>query len=289
MVKYGHRDLPKSGWTDIRTDIQRDIKTYRVTYINKEVKMKEPKFIAFSTQKGGAGKTTLTVLAASYLHYVKGLNIGVIDCDFPQFSIMDMRKRDMKNIEGNSQLCRQAYDMFKKLGKKAYPVVESRPEDAIDVARQMMEKQEFDIIFFDLPGTLNNKGAVNTIAHMDYVFCPIVADRVVMQSSLTYAKLVNDNMVTTGQTNIKGFYFVWNMVDAREKTRLYDIYNKVINELGLTALNTEVPDSKRFRREGDTEDKRPLFRSTMFPSDRTLIKGSCIRELTDEILDIIKL
>jgi cellulose biosynthesis protein BcsQ len=153
----------------------------------------------------------------------------------------------------------------------------------------MMEKQEFDIIFFDLPGTLNNKGAVNTIAHMDYVFCPIVADRVVMQSSLTYAKLVNDNMVTTGQTNIKGFYFVWNMVDAREKTRLYDIYNKVINELGLTALNTEVPDSKRFRREGDTEDKRPLFRSTMFPSDRTLIKGSCIRELTDEILDIIKL
>ena len=35
--------------------------------------MKEKtKFVAFSTQKGGAGKTTLTVLAASYLHYVKG-------------------------------------------------------------------------------------------------------------------------------------------------------------------------------------------------------------------------
>lgn len=32
---------------------------------------KEPLFIAFSTQKGGAGKTTLTVLMASYLYYVK--------------------------------------------------------------------------------------------------------------------------------------------------------------------------------------------------------------------------
>ena len=32
---------------------------------------KETLYIAFSTQKGGAGKTTLTVLAASYLHYVK--------------------------------------------------------------------------------------------------------------------------------------------------------------------------------------------------------------------------
>lgn len=38
---------------------------------------KEPKYIAFSTQKGGAGKTTLTVLVASYLHYVKGAPVKV--------------------------------------------------------------------------------------------------------------------------------------------------------------------------------------------------------------------
>lgn len=38
---------------------------------------KETLFIAFSTQKGGAGKTTLTVLVASYLHYVKGMNVAV--------------------------------------------------------------------------------------------------------------------------------------------------------------------------------------------------------------------
>ena len=44
---------------------------------------KETLYIAFSTQKGGAGKTTLTVLAASYLHYVKGLNVAVVDCDYP--------------------------------------------------------------------------------------------------------------------------------------------------------------------------------------------------------------
>ena len=33
--------------------------------------MKEATYVAISTQKGGAGKTTLTVLVASYLHYVK--------------------------------------------------------------------------------------------------------------------------------------------------------------------------------------------------------------------------
>ena len=36
-------------------------------------------FIAFATQKGGIGKTTLTVLTASYLHYVKGYNVAVVD------------------------------------------------------------------------------------------------------------------------------------------------------------------------------------------------------------------
>lgn len=51
----------------------------------------KPLYVAFSTQKGGAGKTTLTVLMASYLHYVKGYDVAVIDCDFPQYSIHDMR------------------------------------------------------------------------------------------------------------------------------------------------------------------------------------------------------
>ena len=57
--------------------------------------MNETKYVAISTQKGGAGKTTLTVLVASYLHYVKGYNVAVVDCDFPQYSVHDMRKRDL--------------------------------------------------------------------------------------------------------------------------------------------------------------------------------------------------
>ena len=55
------------------------------------MKDKETLLVAFSTQKGGAGKTTLTVLTASYFHYVKGMNVAVIDCDYPQFSIVDLR------------------------------------------------------------------------------------------------------------------------------------------------------------------------------------------------------
>lgn len=34
---------------------------------------KETLYVAFSTQKGGVGKTTFTVLVASYLYYLKGI------------------------------------------------------------------------------------------------------------------------------------------------------------------------------------------------------------------------
>ena len=61
--------------------------------------MKETKFIAFSTQKGGAGKTTLTVLTASYLHYVRGLNVGVVDCDFRP---MQATKQEIVPHQGQS-------------------------------------------------------------------------------------------------------------------------------------------------------------------------------------------
>ena len=94
--------------------------------------MKEKtKFVAFSTQKGGAGKTTLTVLAASYLHYVKGFNVAVIDCDYPQHSIVEMRERDLKLALEDEHYKRLAYEQFTRLQKKAYPVVESNTKEAL--------------------------------------------------------------------------------------------------------------------------------------------------------------
>lgn len=79
--------------------------------------MSETKFVALSTQKGGAGKTTLTVLMASYLQYVRDIDVAIIDCDFPQYSIDEMRKRDFKNTEENEELRRLAYDQMKRTKK----------------------------------------------------------------------------------------------------------------------------------------------------------------------------
>jgi cellulose biosynthesis protein BcsQ len=252
---------------------------------------KEPIYVAFSTQKGGAGKTTLTVLVASYLHYEMGYNVGIIDCDFPQHSIHSMRKRDFKMLEEDEFYKGMAYEQFTRLeGKKAYPIVESDTGRAIADAEQVVEDYEmdFDIIFFDLPGTMNNRDLIITHAHMDYLIAPIAASRVVMESTLDYMISVRDNIITTGQSNIKAMYLLWNLVDGREKNELYSVYEDVISELDFPILKTFLPNAVRFRREQNIEHK-PLFLSTLFPADKTLLKGSNLDELAGELLKVVNL
>ena len=243
--------------------------------------------VAFSTQKGGAGKTTLTVLVASYLHYVKGYNVVVIDCDFPQHSIAEMRERDIKMSMEDEHYKLMAYEQFSALGKKAYEVIESSPENAIEDAQDVIEELKPDFVFFDLPGTINNPAVVQTLSLMDYIIAPISADRLVLESTLQYVITVNDALITPGRAKIKGMYLLWNLVDGREKTELYEVYEDVIDKLGFPLFKTFMPDSKRFRREQSVSHKA-LFRSTLFPADKSLIKGSNLDALIEEMLDTLK-
>ena len=243
--------------------------------------------VAFSTQKGGAGKTTLTVLVASYLHYVKGYNVAVIDCDFPQHSIADMRKRDLQMTMEDNHYKLMAYEQFSSLGKKAYVIVESSPENAMEDAKAVIEEMNPDFVFFDLPGTINNPEVVKTLSFMDYIIAPISADQLVLESTLQYVVTINDALITPGKAKIKGLYLLWNLVDGREKTELYEVYEDVIDKLGFPLFKTFLPDSKRFRKEQSVSHKA-LFRSTLFPADKVLVKGSNLDILIDEMLDTLK-
>lgn len=248
---------------------------------------KKPIYVAFSTQKGGAGKTTLTVLAASYLHYVKNYNVAVIDCDYPQHSIADMRERDLKMVLEDKHYEGMAYEQFTRIDKKAYPVIESNTQEAIADAEYLIPQDDYDFIFFDLPGTMNNEYLIHALAEMDYLIAPISADRVVLESTLNYLLVVKDHIMQTGKSKIKNLYLLWNMVDGREKSELYEVYEAVIAELGFPLFKTFLPDTKRFRREQSVNHKA-LFRSTLFPADKLLLKGSNLDALTDEFLELIK-
>lgn len=253
--------------------------------------MKEPVFIAFSTQKGGAGKTTLTVLMASYLYYVRGLKVLVVDCDYPQYSIKEMRDRDVEILRINSAFKKNFMEQRERIQRDPYPILITKPEDALNRARAIIEsgKEDYDIVLFDLPGTINNPGVAKTVSLMDYIFCPVAADKLILESSLAFAMKVRDEIMTVSGCSVKDMYMLWNLVDAREKTDLYERYEEVFEEQMLQTLKTRLPDAKKYRREGSKDAARAVFRSTLLPPDKNLLKGSRLVELADEILGIIKL
>ena len=42
--------------------------------------MSKTRFVAFATQKGGIGKSTITALVANYIHNVKGFTLHKTNC-----------------------------------------------------------------------------------------------------------------------------------------------------------------------------------------------------------------
>ncbi|MDC7217560.1 MAG: AAA family ATPase, partial [Spirochaetales bacterium] len=202
-----------------------------------EKQMNKPLFMAFATQKGGVGKTTFTVLTASYLHYEKGLNVLVVDCDYPQYSILQMREREIETVSKDRQLKALAYEQFTRLDKKAYSILKASAESAMDILKEFLgqTKETIDLVLFDVPGTVNTSGMYKLLSEMDVFLVPISADRVVLESSLNFAKALGKMIKDSPQ---KQLYLFWNLVDKREKTALYDIYSKGVASLKLPLLKT---------------------------------------------------
>lgn len=182
--------------------------------------MNKETFVAFATQKGGVGKSTVTALVANYVHNVMGYNVAVIDCDEPQHSIAGLRDKETALIEQNDRMRAIACEHFRKSGRKAFPVIRSNAVQALDDAESLLAEGDYkpDIVFFDLPGTLKSDGVIKTLSQMDYIFTPISADRFVVESALQFVMMFNDNLVTTGIARTKAISLFWTKVDGNGQT-----------------------------------------------------------------------
>ncbi len=247
-------------------------------------------FVAFSSQKGGVGKSTFTTLLASTLHYRLGYNVAVFDADFPQHSLMKMKTRDLAMVMENENLKRLAYKQFTSINKKAYPIMQYKAEQVLEAAQEYLEASPIpvDVLFFDLPGTVNTPGILKALAGMHHIFTPIIADRVVMESTLIFTQLLNDVIRKKGETSIKTIHLFWNRVDGRERTPLYKVYDNLIEQLGLNLMESRIKNSIRFRKESEVNSKA-VFRSTVLPPDKRLMKATRLDLFVNEFLKITQL
>jgi len=252
---------------------------------------KKTRFIALGNQKGGVGKSALSVIYASYLHYELQKNVVIVDCDYPQHSIINMRQTDIEMVEKSEELQLLMQKRFDQNGRKAYKIIKSPAEKALESILNYLDanKSGVDVVLFDLPGTVNSQGVLNILINLDYIFIPIIADRRVLDSSLSFALTLDKSIKDPALAcNLKELHFFWNRVDKRENSELYGVFSEVARDMALPILATQVPDTKKYNKELSL--RRPgIFRSTLFPPDKRLLKTSRMTELISEINSIIRL
>ena len=77
--------------------------------------------------------------------------------------------------------------------------------------------------------------------------------------------------------------FFWNRRDRRTNTEVFDVFNGMMQELGMTVLDTVLPETCRYDKELSTPGKG-YFRCTLLPPPAKLLKGSGIAELAEELI-----
>ena len=243
---------------------------------------KNPLFVAVSNQKGGVGKSTMLVTLASLLNYSMDKSVAIVDCDSTQRSLFNLRERDMEMVEKNKKYM-VLLEEQRLRGCRIYPIRQAKPENARQVAGELAAKADFDIVFIDLPGSMDISGVLQTIFNVDYVLTPIAADNFVMDSSFVFAKSVMKFLENRKNIPLKDVFLFWTKVKKRSNTEVLDNYMALMKKQGLKILDSAIPDLCRYDKELLSRT-RTYFRCSLLPPPAGQLKGSGLQELANELI-----
>lgn len=245
---------------------------------------KKPYFISICSQKGGVGKSTFTVLAASILHYRLGRRVLVADCDYPQWSIHEQRQRELGMLENSDYYKLAMIRQFRATEQKIWPVIPCKVTTALAQVRKFLEEADvsYDYVFFDLPGTTATKGVLSLVASLDRVFIPMKADKMIMESTITFARMLSESFIPSTTSPMQGVHLFWSMIDKRERTVLYDQYEEALRAFSLPIMETHIAQRTRFSKELQPSGG-PVYRSTLYPPERSFESECCLDALCREI------
>ena len=124
--------------------------------------------IIIGNQKGGAGKSTLTLLLANYLTKVRHCNVTVIDMDYQQSLSQKFQKAKLLDNP-------EAYQVM-AANLEQYPAME-----------KVLSENPHDIVLVDLPGKLDDDGLIPVFRSADMVICPFCYDQLTYDSTVLFA------------------------------------------------------------------------------------------------------
>ena len=171
--------------------------------------MTKTKIISVHTMKGGVGKTTMTILLASYLAYEKGLRVLVFDLDQGQSSLSDHRAEELTAMQALlAKSPSSTTNPYRELLKKNLPTaIEQRlsfnagraiggfysivQETPRRFAEHSIVDGEYDYILVDMGGRIHEPEQA-VIARCDAILVPMTTQTLDYKAGLKYGHIVRN-------------------------------------------------------------------------------------------------
>lgn len=220
------------------------------------------KLICVASQKGGAGKSTVTILLATYLHHA-GFPVGVVDVDFPQHSIVSERQGDLEESAADPKLKAK----LDALAVTPFPIVPSPVERLQEGLKAMRARTQESFWFVDLPGSLNVKGLEQILPFFDLVIFPTRDDEISFTSTMKTIDLFERSCPDAA------FFLLWNRIARSESAS----FRKATEEF-FTANRPQIHILKKVFYELVSIRR---YASTLFPSDSEYVRD-LVRELIEK-------
>lgn len=218
---------------------------------------KQTTVVAFAGQKGGTGKTTIATAFASFLHYVQGRNVLIIDADSPQYSLWTHRNRELENLRNDDSMAAR----FEKQGVPIYPIINKQLKDVPSELKKHRQSGEFDVIVIDTPGTVNVAGYNECLMAVDYVVTPLEAEELSLTSNLEFIGFIINDLVGVEGSLLKDYFVFWNKIRKNTNKDFFIQVHTELLESGINVLDPLVEDRVDYQ--------RSVCRSTLFPISLT--------------------
>lgn len=187
------------------------------------------KIVSIANQKGGAGKSTVTILLAAALAKQKGKKVLILDTD-SQGSITQWLQTE-KNLFPNQE-----------------PLVEVEHFEAQQVERFLKRyADEYDLIFIDIPRMTNfNKDtATLTLLYMcDVVLIPVIGSTLDVLSTRTFAAYMEE-----AKEFREGLAFPFSFrgfINRDNRRSDNDTAREMMKKFGIPVMESSLKDLKLF-------------------------------------------
>lgn len=196
-----------------------------------------PVIVTFANQKGGVGKTSLSVTFANYL-VMKGVRVVVIDCDF-QHSILKCRKADLKHY-GEELI---PYEVWSHEPNSS--------EAMITLIEKLHNDPGIDVVLMDSPGSLKADGLVPMFVNSDIIAVPFHYDLVTVPSTASFLMFLDRLRKAVGSRMKARLFIIPNLHDNRVGKRtellLWDNTRDTFSNYGyVTSKISRLADLQRF-------------------------------------------